>query len=95
MVANLRHALTVDAGAFPPERAVTLPALRITVRDLVAEIARQCDAPVSLVSYAPEPSLEAAFGTQPPLETVRALDLGFQNDGDLATLVSRALARLT
>lgn len=94
VVANLRHALTVDAGEFPPERAVTLPALRVTVRDLVAEVARQCDAPPSLVSYAPEPPLEAAFGTQPPLETDLALHLGFKNDGDLATLVSRALAHL-
>jgi nucleoside-diphosphate-sugar epimerase len=92
--ANFVHALTLDTARLPVTRAVTLPALRVTMGDLAAEIARQCSVSVDLVTYAPDTALEAAFGTQPPLET-RAADLaGFAHDGDIAKLVSSALATL-
>ena len=92
--ANFVHALSLDAALLPPTRAVTLPALRITMGELAAEIARQCDAPADSVSYAPDAALEAAFGTQPPLETPAALHAGFAHDGDLASLVASALAAI-
>jgi hypothetical protein len=66
----------------------------VRVTDLVAEIARQTGRDVRSVSYKPEAELEAAFGSQSPLTTRAALALGFVNDGDLATLVGRALAAL-
>lgn len=92
--ANFVHALSLDAALLPPTRAVTLPALRITMGELAAEIARQCDAPADSVSYAPNAALEEAFGTQPPLETPAALHAGFAHDGDLASLVASALAAI-
>lgn len=92
--ANFVHALSLDADLLPPTRAVTLPALRITMGDLAAEIARQCGVSSDLVSYAPDAALEAAFGTQPPLETPAALHAGFAHDGDVASLVSSALAAI-
>lgn len=89
--ANLRHALTLDEALLPPTRAVTLPAQRITMGALAAEIAQQCDVPVSLVRYVPDMALEAGFGTQPPLATPAADAVGFSHDGNLATLVRNAL----
>lgn len=89
---NLRHALTLDSARMPVTRAVTLPAQRITMGDLAAEIARQSGADIGLVSYAPDAALEAAFGAQPALATPAAERAGFAHDGDLAALVANALA---
>jgi D-erythronate 2-dehydrogenase len=88
---NLAHALTMDASLMPVTRVVTLPAQRITMGDLAAEIARQTGASTDLVSYRSDAALEAGFGAQPPLTTPAAERAGFAHDGDLATLVSNAL----
>jgi nucleoside-diphosphate-sugar epimerase len=77
--ANLVHALDVPSGP-----AITLPALRITIADLVATAA---GGRPTAIGYAPDPDLEAQFGRQPPLETPLADSLGFRHDGDLANLV--------
>ena len=94
VVGNLIHAIDLDGALLPRTRAVTLPALRIRMADLVAEVARQCGASPDLVDYAPDAGLEAAFGAHPPLATPAAEAAGFRSDGDLPTLVARALARL-
>jgi D-erythronate 2-dehydrogenase len=91
-VANLMQALTLDSCLMPVTRVVTLPAQRITIGGLAAEIARQCGVSTDLVTYRPDAVLEAAFGTQPPLVTPAAERAGFAHDGDLSTLVSNALA---
>lgn len=91
---NFVHALGCDSSLLPPTRAVTLPALRISMGDLAAEIARQCGVSAGLVSYDPDPRLEAAFGAYPPLTTLAAERAGFANDGSIAKLVSSALETL-
>lgn len=93
-VANFCHALTLDSAVLPPSRAVTLPALRVRMEDLIKEVARQCGAVPDLVSYAPDAALEAAFGAQPPLHTPAAEQAGFTHDGDLTALVASALRTL-
>lgn len=93
-VGNFTHALTVDLGLAPGDRAVTLPALRVRMSDLVAEIARQTGAAAELVTYAPDSGLESAFGALPPLSTPRADALGFVNDVDLPELVARTLSAM-
>lgn len=90
--ANLLHAAKLDTAQLPPTRAVTLPALRVTVGDLVAEIARQCDTSPDLVRYAPDAALQATFAAQPPLLTPAADRAGFAHDGHLAALVASALS---
>jgi D-erythronate 2-dehydrogenase len=89
---NLVHALDMDGSAMPVTRAVTLPALRVTMGDMAAEVAHQCGVATTLVAYAPNAALETAFGAQPPLSTPAADACGFAHDGNLATLVSNALA---
>lgn len=88
VAANLALALTSDAVGI-----VTLPALRVTMAGLAAEIARQTGADLRLITYDPDPVLEAGFGRLPPLTTPAAEALGFAHDGSLATLVTRGLAR--
>ena len=90
--AALLLGLTMSSG--PGARAFTLPALRVTVAELVAAIARETGSPSALVTYAPDPAIEAQFGRLPPLATPRAAALGFRHDGTLETLVTRALAGL-
>jgi D-erythronate 2-dehydrogenase len=88
---NLVLALDMDAGLMPVTRVVTLPAQRITMGELAAEIARQCGVSTDLITYRPDAALEAGFGAQPPLGTPAAIACGFAHDGDLATLVANAL----
>ena len=92
--ANLLHALTCETALLPPTRAVTLPALRIAMGDLAAEIARQCGVDPGLVSHAPDPALEAAFGSHPPLATPAAERAGFAGDASVGSLVASALKTL-
>ena len=92
--ASFVHALTLDSALMPPSRAVTLPAQRLAMGDLAAEIARQCSVSADLVTYEPDAALEAAFAAQPPLETPAAHLAGFAHDGDAATLVANALGAI-
>lgn len=91
---NFLHALDCDSALMPPTRAVTLPALCFSMGDLAAEIARQCGTLADLVSWKPDAPLEAAFGCHPPLATPAGDRAGFAHDGNLSTLVERALKTL-
>ena len=91
---NFLHALTLDTALLPPTRAVTLPALRVSMGDLADSIARQCGVSPDLVRYEPDAALEAAFAAQLPLATPAAEKAGFVHDGNLDTLVQSALETL-
>lgn len=90
-VGNFLGALTAEYASLAAGCAVTLPALRVRIGDLVEEIAQQTDASTELVSYSPDAALEAAFGALPELSTPAAERLGFSHDGDLPALVARTL----
>ncbi len=89
---NLAHALSFDTGLAPENRVATLPALRVSMQELVHAILRATGADPGLVSYEPDLPLEAAFGSQPPLETRAAAVMGMKHDGDIPALVANALA---
>ncbi len=91
---NFIHALGMDPALLPPGRAVTLPALRLSMGELAAEIAKQCGVSPDLVSYVPDAALEAAFAAQPSLSTTAAERAGFAHDGNAVTLVASALSTL-
>ncbi len=91
---NFLHALDCDSSLMPPTRAVTLPALQVGMGKLAEEIARQTGSSIKLVSWEPDPALEAAFGAYPPLSTPAAEHAGFAADGSVARLVSSALETL-
>ena len=92
---NIAHGLVCDPAYLPPGYALTLPAIRVTMGDLVNEVAMQCGAPADLVAFVPDLALESAFGALPPLATPAALRAGFSADDDLATLVASALTTLS
>lgn len=91
-VANLMHALRLPAADLPARRAFNLPALRLSMKELVEGAATHFGASVtSLVQYGRDEALEAQFGSYPPIETRIADGLGFRNDGDASSLVANAL----
>ncbi|GGB94640.1 hypothetical protein GCM10011494_11390 [Novosphingobium endophyticum] len=92
---NFVHALkAVKSSDVPESAAITLPAIRLRMDELVAEIARQTGANPKLVSYDVDPAMQEGFGQQPPLETPAAERLGFRHDGDVASLVKAGLAAI-
>ncbi|BFM05132.1 NAD-dependent epimerase/dehydratase family protein [Halioxenophilus aromaticivorans] len=93
-VANLVHAATVESGRLPSNRAVTLPALRLTMTDLIEEVLLQTGAKSDLITYEKQPDLQEHFGTHPPLITAAADHVGFKHDGDVQALVRSALSSI-
>jgi nucleoside-diphosphate-sugar epimerase len=89
-VDNLIHAAALPAGRID-RRAFNLPALRVTMGELARHLADRFAREMSLVTWAPDPELEAQFGAYPLLETPIASGLGFKDDGDISALVARAL----
>jgi len=91
-VENLLHAARLAGGAARPRRAFTLPALRVTMGELVRAVARRTGTDPRTFTFERDAALEAQFGRLPPLATPTADALGFRHDGDLDSLVARALA---
>ncbi|TWB13983.1 nucleoside-diphosphate-sugar epimerase [Nitrospirillum amazonense] len=91
---NLLYAAHIDSALMPAGGAVTLPALRVPMGDLIAAIAHRTGTDAGLVVHAPDAALEAAFGAHPPLLTPAAEAAGFHHDGTLDALVESALATL-
>lgn len=92
VVDNLLHAAEVDTAVLPPRRSLLLPTLRFTLGELVQALATVHGAPVhERVRWAPQDPIEALFGRFPALRTPAAEAAGFRHDGDLPTLVRRAI----
>ena len=91
-VDNLVHAATVSSDALGGRRCFNLPALRLTMDELIEGVVEHFGPSVrDLVRYEPDAALEAQFGAYPPIETAIADAAGFLHDGAAADLVSRAL----
>lgn len=90
LVEQIRKAIALPGDA--EDTRLNLPALRVQMGGLVDEVAQQTGSDAALVTYAPDPGIEAAFGNQPPLATPRANALGLHHDGTLADLVRHALS---
>jgi D-erythronate 2-dehydrogenase len=89
---NLQHAGTMPARAAGAKRVFTLPAVRASMAELVAALARHLGADPASIDYDSDQKLEAQFGRLPPLAAPLAESLGFRSDGSLPQLVDRALA---
>ena len=89
-VDNLVHAAGMDTGG-NPGRVWTPPPCRTSIAALVEAVGEACGRDVSaLVSYRPDPRIEAAFGSAPPFRSVLATRAGLRDDGGLLDLVRRA-----
>lgn len=88
----LRAAAATGLPQLPPGRALNLPALRASVADMVDALARRHGAALrERIAYQPDAALQAQFANWPPLATPLADRLGLRHDGDLDTLLARAL----
>ena len=93
--ANLVLALDADTARLPAGRVVTLPALRVHMKDLANAVARHTGAGIGSVTYLADAALERGFGSHPPLSTPAAEAAGFSHDGNLDTLVAAALETMS
>ena len=99
-IENLLHAVslarTESNKGSGTANTYTLPALHVTIEELVARIGElfpQHDVQ-SLIHYASDPWVEENFGSYPPLILPRAEAAGFHHDGDIESLIRKALAGL-
>lgn len=91
-VDNLLHAATLEPASLSSRRVVQMPVLRLSMADVVAALAARFGADrTGLVTYEPDVFVQANFASYPPIETPRALALGFKHDGTAAGLVARAM----
>jgi nucleoside-diphosphate-sugar epimerase len=91
-VDDLLHAAEIPADRLPAGRAWNLPALRATAQEVVQALCRRFGPGLAQrVEYHPVAGLQAQFGQWPPLSTDIGDFLGFRHDGDLDTLIERAL----
>jgi nucleoside-diphosphate-sugar epimerase len=86
---NIVHSLDCDATG-----SLTLPALHVRMSELVRFVAEATGADRALVSWKPDPDIEARFGRYPPLTAARASSLGFAVDPGLGALVRSAYEAL-
>jgi hypothetical protein len=92
VVDNLLHAAALDRAVCAARRTWTLPVLHASIAQVVAAIAAAHGTRAhELVTYQPDPKLEAQFASYPPLHCPAALAAGFRHDGSLQSLVVRAL----
>lgn len=92
VVDQLLLAAHVPTRGLPAHRALTLPALRFSMAELVDALALVHGPQIRAhVHFRPEPRIEALFGAFPTLHTPAAEALGFAHDGDLPSLCRRAV----
>jgi nucleoside-diphosphate-sugar epimerase len=89
-VRNLIHAATQQ---FSERRTFMLPALHVSVGDLVAAAGAYSGNPraAELVSWQPDPWVQFNFGSYPPLQLPLAEAAGFKADASLEALVADSL----
>lgn len=85
--ANLVHAALSDASEAD---AVNMPALTVTIADLLAQLAQAHD--ISGIDHCQQSAIRRVFGAHPPLTAARGEHLGMRADSDLASLVESVLA---
>ncbi len=90
----LIYAATIASDPQNNARALTLPALRVAFADIVSALGAVQPVGGAEITFRPDPEIDAQFGRQPPLETPLADRLGFRHDGDVHTLVRRALEEI-
>jgi nucleoside-diphosphate-sugar epimerase len=87
-IANLLHLGEVYAKALGTTRAVTAPALVVSIAEIVAALGRADAAAPARVRFAPEPKIEAQFGRWPrEVSFARAMALGLVRDDSIDTIV--------
>jgi len=83
-VANLLHLGELDGAAIGARRAITAPALAISIAEIVGALGRIDAAAPARVRYAPRPAIEAQFGRWPlDCSFARAESLGLVGEASI------------
>ncbi|CAB3809018.1 NAD-dependent epimerase/dehydratase family protein [Paraburkholderia fynbosensis] len=88
-VDNLLHAATADTSIL---RASTyqMPVLQLSIKQVLDALSTRFNVDWSdLVTFEPNPRVEALFGSYPALSTPEAESAGFRNDGTVQQLLAR------
>lgn len=95
-VDNLIHAAELDGVSLGASRVWQLPLLQLSISQVIDTLANAYGQERrGLISFAPDPELEALFGSLPSMKTPQARALGFRHDGSAAALVRNALNPLS
>lgn len=94
-VDNLLHAGNVEFSQLS-RGTYLMPVLRLSMTDVLEALAARFGRDrLSLISFAPEPKVEALFGSYPSLSTHSAELAGFRSDGTVSELISRIFAAVS
>lgn len=85
----LLHAWSLPGSAWPASRVVNLPSIAVSVRDVMAALARLAGSEAAArVRLVPDPGIQAIVATWPVwFETPRALAMGFSADPDIDSVI--------
>jgi nucleoside-diphosphate-sugar epimerase len=90
---NMLHAARMSVDPTFLRRVWVLPVLHASLGEVVAAIAQKHGPDVlRRVRYEPNAKLQAQFANLPPLQCPRSLAAGFRHDGDLPSMIDRALS---
>lgn len=94
-VDNLLHAAELNSALLEGPRVWQLPLLHLSIRQVIDALANTYgEDRRALISFEPDPGLEALFGRYPPMRTPQAQALGFRHDGSVAALIRHSLSPL-
>lgn len=91
---NLLHAAECPTERLGGDTVWTLPALRVSIEELVQAWDTGHPGSSAQVTYRPDAALQSQFGSLPPLFTPRADAVGFRHDGTVSRLVQQAALSL-
>ena len=87
-IANLLRFADLDGGAIGAQRAVTAPALAVSIGEIVAALGRVDPAAPARIGFAPDPRIEAQFGRWPSdASFARAESLGLVRDDPIEAII--------
>jgi D-erythronate 2-dehydrogenase len=92
VIENLAQVHELDHDALGSDRALNLPALELTAREMIDGLSAAVPGPLGPVSFRPDPSVQAIFATWAQhASSERAIELGLRRDSGLAEIVASYL----
>lgn len=95
-VDNLLRAANLNTDELEGSRVWQLPLLQLSIEQVLDALGKTYgEERRKLISFNPDPQLEALFGQYPRMSTPTARALGFRHDGSAASLIRNSLKPLT
>ena len=93
VIKNIIKAAQLNAGVFGLWLTVNLPGIGVTVKEMLDALEKQTDREtVELVKFEPDETIEKIVSSWPAkIDNSKALNLGFELDGDFETFITQFL----